>query len=136
MLNRFYHKKHFGIYAWVDAKTGKYLYIGSTTHNFYSRWIGHTQYQTNWRLKNFIDNGAVFRVIAAYPEEDKSFRTPYQLLEDEARLIKQHQPVANTQFRKLNFREQLDNDMKIGRISNRQYLEMFVPINQKGEMTK
>lgn len=133
MINRHFYKKHFGIYAWVDSQTGKYLYIGSTTHNFYSRWIGHTQYQSNWRLKNFIDNGAMFKIIVAYPEAEKDYKTQYQLLTDESELIMKHQPVCNTQFKKLSIREQLDNDMRVGRISKRQYLEMFVAINEKGE---
>lgn len=105
-----------GIYCFKDKNTNKILYIGSTSDNFKKRLMGHEKFQTNWKLYEAIINEVVvFDLLEVF--EEGTYR---ELIEREARLIKQHRPLCNIQFKNdLDVEEDIASQIKVGKLNKR-----------------
>lgn len=118
MLNKskyFNHVKDcFGIYT--IRQHGSIVYIGMTYDKFSTRFLAHKNFQSNYGLRDAInEGGCVFEPIHVYEKWDKDFMTKYDLMKMEAELIRRFKPKFNTQFKHLDFEEQLANDVRLGR---------------------
>lgn len=105
-----------GIYCFRDKHTNKILYIGSTADSFKKRLYAHEKFQTNWKLyQAIVDEIVVFDLIQVI-----SGGTVRDLLEFEARLIKEHKPLCNIQFKNnLEVGEDIASQIKVGKLKEK-----------------
>lgn len=105
-----------GIYCFRDKNTNKILYIGSTSDSFKKRLYAHEKFQTNWKLyQAIIDEIVVFDLIQVI-----SGGTVRDLLEFEARLIKEHKPLCNIQFKNnLSVQDDIEIQIKVGKLKEK-----------------
>lgn len=109
-------KSCFGVY--VIRQHGVIIYIGMTYDKFLTRFLAHKSFQTNYGLRDAInEGGCVFEPLYTHEQQDKKYISKYDLLQTEADLIKRFKPRFNTQFKHLSFEEQLANDIRLGRYS-------------------